>query len=56
MMNLKLTLAPLLLAALTSLAHAGHNSKPPPPTFADDPAAIEFAATSKPAMVSRPTS
>lgn len=43
MMNLKLTLAPLLLAALTTLAHAGPNAKPNSPTFADDPAAIEFA-------------
>ncbi|UCV17214.1 lytic murein transglycosylase B [Ferribacterium limneticum] len=43
MMNLKLTLAPLLLAALTSLAHAGPNSKTNTPSFADDPAAIEFA-------------
>ena len=43
MMKLKLTLAPLVLAALTTLANAGQNTKPNTPTFADDPAAIEFA-------------
>ncbi|MFH1657849.1 MAG: lytic murein transglycosylase B [Pseudomonadota bacterium] len=43
MMKLKLTLAPLLLAALTTLANAGQHAKPNTPTFADDPAAIEFA-------------
>ena len=43
MMNLKLTLAPLLLAALTALANAAPNSTPNAPTFADDPAVIEFA-------------
>jgi len=42
-MNLKLMLAPLLLAAMTVLADAAANSTPSAPTFADDPAAIEFA-------------
>jgi membrane-bound lytic murein transglycosylase B len=39
MMNLKLTLAPLLFALTFSQA----NAAPAAPTFADDPAAIEFA-------------
>ena len=43
MKKLTLTLAPLLLAALTTLAHASPNSAAKAPTFADDPAAIEFA-------------
>lgn len=38
-MNLKRALAPLLFAALASLAAAAPNT----PTFADDPAALEFA-------------
>jgi membrane-bound lytic murein transglycosylase B len=43
MNNLKLTFAPLLLAALITLAHAAPTAKTKTPTFADDPAAIEFA-------------
>ena len=39
-MNLKHALAPLLFAALTTLADAAPNT---PPSFADDPAALEFA-------------
>uniref|UniRef100_Q47D28 Lytic murein transglycosylase B n=1 Tax=Dechloromonas aromatica (strain RCB) TaxID=159087 RepID=Q47D28_DECAR len=39
MMNLKNTLATLFLATLTTLANAAPNA----PTFADDPATIEFA-------------
>jgi membrane-bound lytic murein transglycosylase B len=42
-MNLKLTLAPLLLAALTTLTQAAPDSAGSPPTFADDPAVIAFA-------------
>jgi membrane-bound lytic murein transglycosylase B len=38
-MNLKHTLAPLLFATLTTLANAAPNT----PSFADDPAALEFA-------------
>lgn len=38
-MNLKHAITPLLFAALTTLA----NAAPPAPSFADDPAAIEFA-------------
>lgn len=38
-MNLKHALAPLLFAALTTLANAAPNT----PSFADDPAALEFA-------------
>jgi membrane-bound lytic murein transglycosylase B len=41
MKNLKQTFAPLLLVAMTALAHAAPNAKAP--SFADDPAAIEFA-------------
>lgn len=43
MKKLKLTLAPLLLAAMTTLACATPNSAAKAPTFADDPAVIEFA-------------
>ena len=38
-MNLKHALAPLLFAVLASVA----NAAPSTPTFADDPAALEFA-------------
>ena len=43
MKKLTLTLAPLLLAAMATLANATPNSTAKAPTFADDPAAIEFA-------------
>lgn len=43
MMNLKPSFALLLFATLTTLANAGQNTKPNTPTFADDPAVIEFA-------------
>ena len=43
MINLKLSLAPLMLAAISALANAAPNSAPGSPSFADDPAVIEFA-------------
>ena len=42
-MNLKLTLAPLLLALAATLADAAPNAAARTPSFADDPAAIAFA-------------